>query len=367
MAQHNDHIYINAFNHISGIGPQKLHRIANVFETFKDAWNADIKTLQKSGLSHKIIQNINEQRKIIDLHTLWDQLTIHNITLITIHDKNFPKKLTTIIQPPFCLYVRGNIGALQLPSVTIVGSRKISDYGTHATNVFAGDIAHADITIISGLALGTDGLAHRAALNNNKTTIAVLGSGIDDTTITPRTHINLAREILQKNGTIISEYPPGAQPNRGTFPARNRLMVGLADATVIIEATEKSGTLITATYAHKNKRPLFALPGSIFSTNSLGPNQLIQSGKAHALLCSDDILRLFHVNRSPKHKITPHFTDEHQKLLHHILTKNSDGMQINHLIKKSGFDTTTVSSALTIMEIQGIVKNIGNQTYIAQQ
>ncbi|XLQ19772.1 MAG: DNA-processing protein DprA [Candidatus Moraniibacteriota bacterium] len=365
----NEHKYVNAFNLIPGIGPQKLYLIAQYFETFEQAWRSKSEELKNANLTPKLIENISEARKTIDPDQEFQRLQDEEIEIITIQDEQFPKNLKTITSPPFVLYVRGNLDLLKSPSIAVVGSRKISDYGKHAITTIIRDIAKSGITIVSGLALGTDALAHRETLDASGTTIAVLGGGIDDKTITPRSHINLANQILDNGGAIISEYPIGIQPNRGTFPARNRIMAGLTTATVIIESTAKSGTLITAQHAHKFKRNLFALPGSIFTTNSVGPNMLIREGKAKALLCSDDIKDLFKdvlkdTSKSSGRTCPSTTLTEHQKMLFETIKKHPDGVNINTIIKETKLDGSTISSELTMMEIDGIVKNIGNQTYI---
>ncbi len=365
--QNSDHIYINAFNLISGIGPQKLYCLAQHFDTFEHAWQATTDKLIDSGLSKQLSKKITNERQCVNPIEEFQKLQNNNIQIITVQDAYFPKKLKIIPSPPFLLYVRGNIEALNKPSVAVVGSRKISDYGKHAIISIIRDIALAQITIVSGLALGTDALAHRETLDVNGITVAVLAGGIDDKTIAPRSHFNLAKQILDTGGTIISEYPIDTQPTRGTFPTRNRIMAGMTDATVIIEATQKSGTLTTAQHAHKFGHKLFALPGSIFANNSVGPNTLIRDEKAKALLCADDILSIF--NKRDTHKSSgrtcPSTTlTKHQKTLYTTIKKHPDGAQINILIKETKLDGSTISSELIMMEIDGIVKNIGNQTYI---
>lgn len=366
MTHINESSYINAFNCIPGIGPQKLYKLSQYFDSFASAWHADAHNLSSCGFSHKLVDTVIKYRMSIDVAHEWQKCIDHEITLISIFDAQFPKKLKTITNPPFCLYVRGNIDALVIPSVAIVGSRKVSEYGTHATHTLAGDIARADISIVSGLALGTDAHAHKAALENAGVTVAVLGGGIDDRTITPHSHITLAQRIIKSGGALVSEYPCGTEPHRGTFPQRNRIMAGLTDATIIIEAAQKSGTLITAAYAQKYKRTLFVVPGSIFSENARGSNMLIRDNHAQIVLSSADVLSLFH-KKQPHNDTHLSFKDKNQETIYHIMTKSPDGIHINQLIKKSTLDTTSISSTLTMLEIDGIIKNIGNQIYIVQK
>ncbi len=361
-----DLMYINAFNHLTGVGSHKLHVLNQYFNCFKDAWFADHTMLVTAGLSKSLVIQIIEQRKKINPEIEWDKLQKNKINIITHHNPLFPKQLHDITNPPFCLYVRGDATVLNLPSVAIVGSRKISDYGIRATTVFVHDLAHAGIVIVSGLALGTDITAHRAALTNNGITIAILAGGIDDMSIAPRSHIHIAKQIIDHGGALISEYPLSTKPTRGTFPARNRIMAGLTQATIIIEAGEKSGTLITAAYASQFKKKLFALPGSIFAPHAYGPNHLIRNDIAKPIFSSNDVLAVFHKeHKNVAQKITPTFVNEDEKKLFNIINKHPDGIQINHLIKESSRDANTVSSTLTILEIDEYIKNIGNQTYVS--
>ena len=366
MHPHADTQYINAFNHISGIGPQKLFKIAHFFNSFESAWHADEKQLISAGLSPTLTKGVIDHRKNIDVKREWQKCIDENIDLISVLNDFFPEKFKNMQNPPFCLYVRGNIDALHKPSVAIVGSRKISKYGTHATTAFANSIAKEDVVIVSGLALGTDAIAHKGALEAHGKTVAVLAGGIDDATITPHSHLSLSQEIVTNGGTLISEYPIGTEPHRGTFPTRNRLMAMLADAVIVIEATKKSGTLITAEYAKKYDRPLFALPGSIFSDNALGPNMLIQSGCAKPILASNDVLSLFDKKESASKELLT-FTDKNHETIYKIISKHPEGIQVNKLIKESNLDTNTISSTLTLLEIDNIVQNIGNQTYITKK
>lgn len=351
---------------IPGIGPQKLMLIAQKCDSFRTAWHGNPILLAKIGITTQLIDTIVATRPQINPLRSWNELVQNKISLIIFGEDAFPSSLSEISHPPFCLYIRGNIGALSKKSVAIVGSRKISAYGIRATTVLTRDIVACDICVISGLALGTDALAHRTALKHNATTVAILAGGINDRAIAPRSHISLAQMILAHNGALVSEYPIDTQPHRGTFPTRNRLMAAMADVTLIIEAAQDSGTLITAQYAHKYHKKIFALPGSIFETNAVGPHMLIQKNIAAPLLTSSDITNLFSHRNEPPRKNDMHFEDPLCKIIYDLITSASaDGMPIDHIIKKTALTATIVSGSLTILELDGLIKNIGNQTYIA--
>ena len=206
----------------------------------------------------------------------------NNIDIISIEDKQYPNILKEIYDPPICLYIRGNKEILNNKSISIVGCRKATDYGRKVARDFAYNISKQDINIISGLAIGIDSEAHLGAVEANKKTVAVLGNGLD--TIYPKENIILSQKILDSGGAIISEYPLGIKPKKENFPARNRIISGMSNGLLVVEAKEKSGTLITVDFALEQGRDVFVVPGNIVSENSVGTNDLIKQG---AKLVSD--------------------------------------------------------------------------------
>lgn len=200
----------------------------------------------------------------------------NNIDIISIEDKQYPNILKEIYDPPICLYIRGNKEILNNKSISIVGCRKATDYGRKVARDFAYNVSKQDINIISGLAIGIDSEAHLGAVEANKKTIAVLGNGLD--TIYPKENINLSQKILDSGGAIISEYPLGIKPKKENFPARNRIISGMSNGLLVVEAKEKSGTLITVDFALEQGRDVFVVPGNIVSENSAGTNDLIKQG-----------------------------------------------------------------------------------------
>lgn len=211
---------------------------------------------------------------------------------LSINNKFYPKQLKEIYNPPKKLYVLGNKEILNYFSVAIVGTRKNSKYGeTVATNL-SYDLASKNIVIVSGLALGIDSFAHIGALNAKGKTVAVLGHGLD--IIYPKENRNLARKIIQEGGCLVTEYPIGTQIEKEHFPERNRIISGLSRGVVVIEATEKSGSLITADFAVEQGRDVFAVPGEILSQNSFGTNELIKQG-AKLITEASDILEEYKI------------------------------------------------------------------------
>ena len=208
---------------------------------------------------------------------------------INIEDERYPNKLRNIYDPPKKLYVLGNGKILKNKGIAIVGSRKATDYGKKVTLKISTELVNKEINIISGLAIGIDSYAHMGALiaSEKGKTIAVLGSGIDE--IYPKENTELARKIIQTGGCIVSEYPLGTKPNKINFPQRNRIISGLSDGVVVVEATKSSGSLITAEFGMEQGREIFAVPGNIFNPASEGTNELIRDG-ATIVLSSKEII-----------------------------------------------------------------------------
>ncbi|WHY02360.1 DNA-processing protein DprA [Neobacillus sp. DY30] len=218
---------------------------------------------------------------------LIEQYEKNGIKVITIFDQNYPALLKEIYQPPWVLFVKGDLSLLEKqPKLAVVGSRQATQYGRNAIGLMFPPLVEKGVVIVSGLAKGIDALAHEYAINSGGKTIAVIAGGLYH--IYPRENAEIAKEMM-KSQLVISEYPPDTKPLRWHFPARNRIISGLSNGTFIIEAKRKSGSLITANYAVNEGREVFSLPGSIFNHNSLGTNDLIKQG-AKLVMCSEDIL-----------------------------------------------------------------------------
>lgn len=267
-----------------------------------------------------------------------------------------PDKLRIIPSPPRELYVAGdNLGELLArPCVAIVGSRKVTPYGKSITVRLAGELASHGIIIVSGLALGVDSIAHQAALDAGGGTIAVLPTGLDQ--IYPRCHLHLAKNILAKGGAIISEYPPGTEPFPANFVARNRLVSGLGDVVLITEAAEKSGTLHTANFALSQGKTVMCVPGNITSAQSMGTNNLIKTG-ALPVTDVDDILQQLNIPSKGRQQQALGSNQEEQIILDLLSEGISDGYA---LLTKSKLDTELFNQTLTMLEITGKIKPLGN-------
>jgi DNA processing protein len=229
--------------------------------------------------------NISLQSDFI--HEQIRQYETNEISIITIFDKEYPKMLKEIYQPPWVLFAKGDIGLLEKnPKLAVVGSRQATQYGKNSIRLIFPGLINKGIVIVSGLAKGIDALAHEQAIKNGGSTIAVIAGGLYH--IYPKENAGLAA-LMMKNQLVLSEYPPDTRPERWHFPARNRIISGLSHGTFIIEAKRKSGSLITANYAVNEGRDVFSLPGSIFNPYSIGANELIQQG-AKLVTSAEDIL-----------------------------------------------------------------------------
>lgn len=273
--------------------------------------------------------------------------------------QNFLQILDSIAVPPKKLYYIGELPQERKPTVAIVGTRKPTAYGKEVTTHIAGALAAKGVVIISGLALGVDGLAHRAALEANGTTLAVLGNGLGE--VYPSSHRELAKQILAKGGALISEYEPSRPALPHQFLERNRLVSGLADAIIITEAAARSGTLNTAAHALEQGKDIYVVPGNITSPMSAGCNRLLEQG-ARPLLSVDDLLNdLVPENDSAEQTMIP-LGDT--KLERDIIAAIIDGMRDgDSLIEKCGVDPAEFNVAITMLEINGVVRALGNNQW----
>ena len=283
------------------------------------------------------------------------------IKKISIEDEGYPKQLKEIKNPPKVLYYKGNLSATNKPCFGIVGARRCSVYGKQTAMNFASNLSDAGLIIVSGLAPGIDTFSHQAVVEKGNQTIAVLGTGLDEKTIYPQPNLQLSRKIIENNGCLISEYPNGTRGTRFTFPNRNRIISGLSMGILIIEAKQKSGALITVDWAKKQGRKIFAIPGSIFSQNSQGCHFAIKQG---AKLCENaqDILKEFNkqtLNLNFEKRITG---DTKQENL--VLSALEQGpLHIDEITKIAKLTSSEINSAIVVLEMKDIIRNLGGNTF----
>lgn len=355
--------YLNALNLISGVGPQKIRTLLAHFGNGENIWKSELSDLKTGGIPEKLAEKIILSRRNINPEKEWEKIQRENVKAINFDSPSYPILLKEIPNPPYLLYTKGDLDFFNFsPSISIVGSRKYTAYGCQVATALSQDLSQSGLTIVSGMALGIDSFSHKGALAKKGKTVAVLGNSLEDKNIYPRDNFLLSKEI-EREGALISEYPIGTPAGPFTFPARNRLVAGMSLGTLVIEAGEKSGALITAQMALEFNREVFSVPGPIFSLASLGTNQLIKNG-ARTVTSAKDVLEEFSLDGiSKKISSTPKIPENKiEEILLKILS--TDPIHIDNIVKLSKLKTADVSSSVSIMEIKGWAKNIGGQNYI---
>nr|BBH94580.1 DNA processing protein DprA [Thermogemmatispora argillosa] len=355
--------YWVAFSRIRGIGPATFKKLVAFFHgELAAAWKAGRGELLYAGLTSRLVESLLRQRASIDPEKELKQLQRLDIEALTLRDQLYPPALRRLGDAPPVLYLRGQLSPNDQCALAIVGTRRMSSYGKLVTERLATELARHNVTIVSGLALGVDTTAHTAALAAGGRTIAVLACGLD--VLYPGSNVNLARRIVASGqGALLSEYPPGVYPDSGNFPARNRIIAGLALGVLVTEAPLKSGALITARHALEAGRDVFAVPGNMFARGSEGVNRLIQDG-AHLITGVQDILdalNLFTVAQCLElQQALPEDPLERQllSLLDH------EPRHIDELIRSSGLPAQSVAATLLTLELKGIIKQVGAMYYV---
>lgn len=358
-----NNIYVNAFNLIAGIGPQRFKKLAAYFPSWETAWQADTRELLNCGLEEKIAIEIVNRRNQIDPIGEYQKLIDQKINTLIVSQIAYPSLLKEIYDPPAIIYCRGQMPAADQIAIGIVGTRKPSAYGQQVATKITGELASQGLIVVSGLALGIDSLAHQSALENDGKTIAVLGSGLGWPEIYPSSNRHLAEKIIVSGGAIISEHPLGIPAQKQHFPTRNRIISGLSAGVLVIEAAEKSGSLITAQQALEQNRDVFAVPGSIYNPNSIGTNNLIKSG-AKLVINAQEILEELApqliISNKPTKKIMA--ADENETLILRFLSH--DPLHVDKITILTKLDTASLNSTLAVMELAGKIKDVGGMNYV---
>ncbi|MDY6833518.1 MAG: DNA-processing protein DprA [Chloroflexota bacterium] len=351
--------YWIGFGLIYGIGAAKFALLEDYFGELGRAWHASPAQLRASGLDAKSVEAIHTARSSISLETEIDKLRRYRVRVLTHKDTAYPARLREIDYPPPLLYVRGTLLSQDENSVAIVGTRHMTTYGQQAAEYIATDMAHNGITVVSGLARGIDSVAHRAALDAGGRTIAVAACGVD--MVYPSEHVELGRRIVAQ-GALVSEFPLGTKPKAEHFPQRNRVMSGISLGVLVVEAGTKSGSLITAHFASEQNREVFAIPGNIYSHSSQGTNALIQEGAKLVRNCTDimEELNLNVVAEQLEMRELVTATDTETLVLSHL---SKDGSSIDDVCQRSGLPVSTVSGLLTMLELKGLARQVGNANY----
>ncbi len=346
------------FNLVSGVGPVRTERLLDQFGSLADAWSAAPGRL-RSVLDEGTIERLVQIRSRGDVDATIERMAETGIVAVTLSDPEYPALLAEIPAPPPLLYVRGDLLRADRQAVAIVGTRRMTAYGRDLTASIAAGLAGAGVTVVSGLALGVDGAAHKAALDAGGRTIAVKGCGIAHPY--PATHRNLSAAIAG-SGALIAEYPPDRKPDAANFPARNRIISGLSLATVVIEAPERSGALITVSFAADQGREVFVVPGDVRSLMSAGCNALLRDG-ARAVRSAEDILEDLNIagraTAAPTQTALP-LDDAERRVIDQL---GREPRHIDEIAAALGLPIHQLATQLMMLELQGVVRNTGAQHY----
>lgn len=346
-----------------GLGRTALFKLHHYFGDFPAILDAPPQQLEEAGLAKKLISRIPAENDPL-FCTIRNNLEQLQVKLVSFWDQDYPSLLRQIHDPPALLYLRG-----QLPShecLAIVGSRRATPGGLQLAHELAKTLAQHDICIVSGLARGIDSAAHRGALQGAGATIAVLGCGIDR--VYPPENSRLHQEILRDNA-VISEYPPGTPPLAGHFPGRNRIISGLSQGVLIVEAAEKSGSLITGDFALEQGRELFATPGAVQNPTSKGVNRLIKEGAQIVTEAADILQTLWpkQLSRDQQQEVEQFQTRLDKPALGVYLQLSHEPLHIDEIGRKCGLTPMEVSAILLDLELQGGVQGLPGNAYIRGQ
>jgi DNA processing protein len=367
--------YAVALSEVPGLGPQRIRKLLDICGSLEEVFSQAPSTLQAiPGIPEESVRAIGKQDVLDSARQRLAQCHRKGIHVLTPEDERYPQRLREIHAAPYVLYVRGNTDVLTTDSVAVVGTRRPSGYGTAVASHIAGALAQYGITVVSGLARGIDTVSHKACVARQRPTIAVCGCGLDH--VYPPVNKRLAQEIAEY-GALVAEFPLGVKPEPHHFPLRNRIISGLTYGTLVVEAGKKSGALITAYYALQQNRDVFSVPGSIFSAQSDGPNELLHKG-AIAVRHVDDILTAIRAQfTSPRETVSaPADTERPQSAGERIAATLSEDEHIvyrvlsqvpkyaDQIAEESGLAIADVLSRCLTLEIKGVVSQVAGQQFV---
>jgi DNA processing protein len=355
-----DRIYWVGFSHFKGVGPKRFGVLLKKFGSAKKAFAAKKEDLEKI-LGLKLAHDFDDFRGSFDLTSYFLRVRENRISIKIMEDVDYPENLKKIDNPPIVLYIKGKLEPQDRLAVAVVGTRLPTQYGKKITRNLVADLVVQGITIVSGLAYGVDSIAHKTAIECGGRTIAVLGGGLDK--IYPGSHVALAEEVT-KHGALVSEFGLGAENLRGNFPSRNRIISGLSLGVLVTEGSRKSGTKITADWAKKQGRPIFAVPGPITSEMSKAPFELLKMG-ARLVESVDDVIEGLGLKKKEVGRLRDDrktsliggpvkMTKEEKKIIE--ILKSVGECHFNKIVRLTGWSAAKVGSILAMMEIKGLVK-----------
>jgi DNA processing protein len=347
----------------TGIGPVRFQRLLEICGGARRAWQATDLELAAAGLERRTAESLRKLRAQTTPRAMAARLKELGIRALTLLDDEYPALLRQVADPPPVLFVRGRLIPADAQSIALVGTRRATSYGRAVAQRLARDLVAAGVTIVSGLAKGVDTHAHHAALDAGGRTLAVLGNGLDQ--VYPPENAGLACQIVDADrGAVVSEFAPGVPPDAVNFPRRNRIISGLSIATVIVEAGERSGALITADFALEQGREVMVVPGNIFSPTSIGSNELLKQGATPVTSAQDvlDALGPRDAERAPASlaRGVPELGSEETTVWQAL---GGEPRHVDDLARTLGVGPGGVSATLALLELRGLARQVGPMLY----
>lgn len=354
--------YRAALAHFPKITFKRSKKLLDRFSNPANIWEAEIQDLIMAGLEDEIANEFIIWKEANPVEKLMIRLEKEGIRAISIGEPDYPYLLSEISDPPQTIFVRGTLPPRGVPALAVVGTRRVSPYGRQICETIVAELARQDMVIVSGLALGIDGVAHETTLKQGGQTLAVLGTGIDRGHVYPAYHQPLSEQIIERGGAIISEYPPGFLATQYSFPARNRIIAGLSLGTLVVEAPASSGALITARCALDYNREVMAVPHPLNSPVGEGCNNLIKAG-AKLVACANDVNEALNLQTivSAVSGRKPLPASQAEEKIFYCLKK--EPRHIDFIIKETGLTSSVVNGSLVMMEMKGLIKNLGGMNF----
>ncbi len=354
-----DLAYWLALARFGGFGPVRMQKLARRFPSMQKAFEAGATSLLEAGIEPDVAHRFLQERIHLNPEAELERVKKENVQVITFLDPEYPPLLKTLYDPPALLHMRGTLADPARKHLAVVGSRKASGYGKDVVRLLIEPLAAAGVVIVSGLAYGIDAFAHQAALDVGGTTIAVLGSGVDHDSIYPSANRALASQILAHGGALVSEFPLGTSPLKQHFPIRNRILAGMCQGTLVIEAAIKSGSLITARAALEGGRDVYAVPGSIHSPLSEGPNNLIKMGAIPVTRPSD----IYEIPADSSSVSTTSFKPANEEEKEILVALAHTTRHIDELVQLAKKEPSVIARTITMLEMKGAIRHDGGQYY----
>lgn len=361
--------YLLALHSVYLLSGQRLTRLMEYFGDAEDCWNNEKEWGQALELNQKALAPLLREKHCVDIHHVYEAFLKSGAKFVTLADESYPERLRNIYDPPYLLYYQGTLPAENRIRIAMIGSRRATAYGRQATEYISRQLAERGVVIVSGLARGIDSAGHRGALSVGGQNIGVLGCGID--VVYPPENRELFEQV-RKNGCIFSEFPLGCAPLPRNFVIRNRLVSGLSDGIVVVEATKKSGTQITVNNGLEQGKEIFAVPGPIFSPLSQGTHKLIRDDQVKLVTCAEDILseirdpELFAsvTAQNAQQALFADWAEETSALEKKILEYLVTARHFNEIVAEFNMDAVELAPVLTLMELRDYISRQDGQYYV---